>query len=632
MIKRDKWCVAFFVLIIIFLAGLVWAETTASTTSLELNETKINRAFECLENKTTGRASALTTEEVSFVLLASPKSSVLTEYKNELINRKQSPSNDLECWPRGGCKIKETALAILALDHLGEDTRKAENWLLAHNRTATEISWLLQEDSESETRCTITYDQRDYETTILIDKKINGPAGNCLSVYQNNFWFQISPSCYDKEFTMTCDRAFIANFLYKKIGSGNVYYVDSRTQASPANGEISLNLDSKCFGLSGCEYDGSLWATLALFKKQYNIQPYAPYLIALSDSNRGFFPEAFLYMITGFEDYANSMIKNQNLGNYWQTEGSVNGKYYDTSLALIALKNSNSEQVANARKRMEKYQDINSGCWMSQNTIRDTSMILWALEGREASIAVISPTTKCLESKYYCMSISDCPSQDRMGNNFWCSDISAICCRLQNQKTCAEIGGTTCPSTKVCNGITKETRDVQECCTTSCGDIAQRTECEVNGNLCKTSCSSNQKSNVQACDIGKICCEDVSDQAVDEGGNKKIGWVWLLVLGIIILILAIFYLKRDKLKLALFKSRNNVQQGGFGVGGFKPGGPPFAGRPGGFPPNGMNRSMPIRPAFTPAKPIMPQRNNPSRETPSLSDDDETFKKLKEMSE
>jgi len=572
---------------------------------------------------------------MAFIILASPRSAVLLEYKTALLAKKQNISSEQECWPSGSCKIKDTALALLALDHLGENTEKAEKWLLSKNKTATDILWLLQEDSESETKCTITYDQVDYQTTISADKKIGSPAGSCLTIYSNNFWFQVATSCYDKEFTLSCDKNFLANFLYKRAGTGNVYYVDSNTKSSPALGDVTLNINSKCFGLSNCEYEDSLWASLALFRKGYDVNSFIPYLIALSDSNEAYFPEAFLYILTGFEDYANKLIQEQNLGNYWQTTGSPNGKYYDTALALLSLSNSNAEQVVKAKKRMEKYQDSN-GCWASSKTVRDTAILLWVLAGREPSIQVVPSVTRCLDANYFCMEQTDCGVPDRLGENYWCSG-NQECCRVQNLETCTERNGQKCPSSKTCSGITIETSDEPDCCLLDCVDPVQQSECEANSNYCQTACASNQESTTEQCNGGMLCCKYTTPTPTPNPGGSK-WWIWLIVIGIIILLAIIAFLQREKIKMWWFKKQSNVRSGsaspGNSFGGFRPG-PPFMGRPGGFTPTRpmMNRPMPIRPGFTPARPINQPRLNPEPkpEEPNNSEEDETFKKLREMS-
>lgn len=612
-----------FVFIMFSSLGIVNA---LETVDLELNSTKINNAFSCLENKTVGKASSASFEEIAFVILASPKSSVLSEYKSELISRKQVISENQECWPKTNCKIKDTALALLALNHLGENTQKVENWLLSKNRTATDIIWLLQEDSEAETKCTITYDQTDYDTTILSDKKISTAAGNCLPIYQNRFWFQVAQNCYDKEFILSCDRNFIANFLYKKSNGGSVIYVDSNTQSSPALGEISLKINSKCFGLSSCDYEGSLWATFALLRKGHDVKSFVPYLIALSDSNKAYFPESFLYIITGFEDYGNWLIQNQDLGNFWQADGSPNGKFYDTALALIALSNSNAEQVANARKRMERYQD-NNGCWVSPKTVRDTAILLWALAGRAPSIEVVPSITYCEEAGFFCMEQVECGVSDRLGQNYFCSG-GRECCRVENLQTCSERGGRRCPSDKDCSGVTVTTSDETECCLLSCVEPVSTSECENNNNFCFTSCSSSQEAVAQDCNGGLTCCKFISNNEEKSAGNW---WIWLIILGIIILIAIIAYLQREKIKLWWFKRSNNVKGGPvFPSGGFRPG-PPFVGGPGLQRPI-VGRPILRRPVFTPARPVIPTGQNPQQENRVLnSEDDETFKKLREMS-
>jgi len=641
MRKEIDLFVGCFIILVLSISLINCADTTANSETTDTitassipaqDQAKIDKAFECLENKTVGKAKQMSIEEIAFIILASPKSGILTEYKNELIARKYSQSTSLDCWPSGGCKVKDTALAVLALNHLGENTDRAEDWLSSKNKTATDIQWLLQEDSESETVCKITYDQRDYETTIGLDKKVLKNAGNCLSISPNGFWFSVATNCYDQEFIITCDKNFIANLLYRKPGAGNTYYVDSNTQSSPALGSVTIKINSKCFGISSCEYEGSLWAALALLKTGHDISMYVPYLIALSEANKGLFPESFLYMITNFEDYANWLIQKQKLGNYWEAEGTPNGKFYDTALALVALKSSNAEQVARAKKQMEFFQDT-SGCWMSNKMIRDTAILVWALFGRPPSIVASGgATTRCTEAGYYCTAEQECAESDQLGDNYFCSNLQK-CCKTQNLKTCDQLDGKVCSSGKECSGNTRQASDENECCLQDCIEPPQETECEQNENYCQTECASNQEEISDECNAGMICCKTQGD---DPGSSSW--WIWLLVLGIIVLIGIIAYVKREELKLWWFKRQNKVHQGSpggtnFGGLGFRPG-PPFGPRPGGFPPTGgMARQM-MRPGFSQARPVSTGRamqRAPAERSSNSLEEDEVFRKLREMS-
>jgi len=289
---------------------------------------------------------------------------------------------------------------------------------------------------------------------------------------------------------------------------------------------------------------------------------------------------------------------------------------------LIALKSSSSDQVARAKKQMEFFQDI-SGCWMSSNNnqVRDTAMLLWALAGRAPSIINVAPSTTCAQANYFCIDAPLCSDSDKRPN-YYCG--TQTCCITQNLQTCTQQDGKVCSSGKECTGNVKVASDTNDCCVDECEEPVTTTECEANGDYCQTSCSSNQKETQDDCGSAMVCCQTAT---TPEPTGKSNWWIWLLIFGIIIIIAIIAYIQRDKIKMWSFKRNNNVKNEGNNRPGFAPG--PGSFRPS-FPPNGGmpstgQRQMPMRPMFSQAKPIVPVKNSPPVE------DDETFRKLREMS-
>jgi hypothetical protein len=112
------------------------------------------------------------------------------------------------------------------LDKSGHNTEDAEVWLMSQTIKPTNLVWYLEIDSSQPTDCTITYDSIDYKIKIGEDKKINTKPGSCLSLSQGDYWLQVSPDCYGKEFTISCDESFLTTLLYKeKNSSSSTIYV-----------------------------------------------------------------------------------------------------------------------------------------------------------------------------------------------------------------------------------------------------------------------------------------------------------------------------------------------------------------------------------------------------------------------
>jgi len=578
------------------------ASSSSATTSAvvsQQNKSKIEKGYSCLESKVTGKCSSLTIPEIAFTILSSPSSDVSTECESAL-NEKKSLDN---CWPDGNCNVKDTALAILALNNLGEKTTDAENWLLSQNKTAKDLIWYLQQDSNEASACTISYDSGTYPINVGTNKKIDSSAGSCLSLTSSSFWLQVSPNCFNKEFLISCDKNFISTLLYQHQNS-NIVYVLSDTQSAAAFGTVNLNINAQCLSTSSnCNYEENVWAVLALQKTGHNVKEFMPYVIALSDSNKQYLPDAFSYMITNNDDYGKKLLQEQKVGNYWQADSTQYNKFYDTAIALISLRQSSSDQAVKARDWL-LFSQGSEGCW--QDSIRDTSIVLWALSGKSSRSGKTS-VTYCDEANFFCIAKSSCPESDKL-TNYFCSGLSTICCKNENLKSCSDLSGKICSSGQTCSAQTKKASDTASCCVGSCNEAKIASECEKQGFICKTSCSDTQEKASYTCDSG-ICCKTKA------APTSSSTWIWILVIGIIIILAVILFLLRDRLRLWLFKAGKGSKQ----PAPQSSGGPGFPPRPG-FPP--IRRQQPPMPI----RRMMPQ---PARFGGDRIMDD-TFKKLKDM--
>ncbi len=550
------------------------------------NKTEIEQGISCLEDKIAD-CTDLTIPEISFALLSPISQTTKTACKTSLNSKKDSKN----CWPKGNCNIKDTALAVLALSQNGENTDSAESWLLNQNKTPTDLIWYLQQNSDTATTCTITYSGNSYEINVAENKKIDSPAGECLKLSQSEFWLQISPDCYDTEFKISCRADFLANLFYKNANSPK-FFILSEKKSAPQYGEITLKVNSKCFGTTSCDYEGSLWASLALQQTGHNVDAFVPYLIAMAESNTQYLPNAFIYMLTSKNEYATRLIQQITPQNYW-VAGTVYNRFYDTALALLALGTS-QEQTANAEKELLFSQSAD-GCW---GTIRDTAIVLWALAGLSTPP---SPSVEnCETAGFFCIPRANCPEDEQLGNYFCPDSLSEVCCKNENLETCEQMGGVSCGSDEQCKGATVKSSDNPNCCIAGCEP--KKSECEKEGYTCATSCSENQEEVNYKCNTG-VCCK-LKIPASSEGSSI----IWILIVGILIVGGIISYLQRDKLKLLYFKIKNKFKKG----------------EPSPAPPTPPHPPKPGFPPIRRAPPRPPMRKSP-RESPS-----DVFKKLKEM--
>jgi hypothetical protein len=591
--------------------------TTTSTTTTPTPsvaddyDEKIEKAYECLEEEVDDDCSdADTVQELALTILATPDN-VFDECVEEL--------KDKESGDHFG-SVRDTALAILALDHAGEDTSDAEEWLLEQNITANDLTWYLQQDSNEAVECSIQYDGDDYTIDVNENKKIeNSNTGTCLSRAKANFWLKIKPSCYDEEFAVSCSKDFIATLLYENTATRpTTYYILDQTESAPGlTGTIKLNVRSQCFPSAGngnsCNYEATAWAALALRQTNHEIEDLIPYIVALADSNKQYLPNAFIYAATDYQDYASELIVEQKIGNFWEAPASQYSKYYDTALAILSLSGSSAEQVTNARNwLLFPGKQGQNGCW--QNSIRDTAMVLWALEGRGGRSSGGGGTTLCSEANFFCIPNSECPTTQTLGNYF-CSGLSTTCCEQENLQSCTTYDGGICASDEICLGDERRATDTDECCIGECAPRPQESQCEDMGYICRDSCSDNQEGVDYTCDTSSAsCC-----RAKTATSSSK-WWLWILLILILAILIFLAWRYRDKLKLYWFQLKSKFKKDkGKGRGGPITRGP----RPG----------MPPRPGFPPIRRVPIQRSpqvarSTDRRDKAMGD---VFQKLKDMS-
>ncbi|MBU0894460.1 MAG: hypothetical protein KKF48_05060 [Nanoarchaeota archaeon] len=569
---------------------------------------KIQDARDCLKDKIDEKGcDALSREERIFALLGTGKC------KSEV----NDDSKNNECWPESGCKIKTTAQAILALN----GNTKAEEWLLSQNKsTSDNLIWYLQiENVNSElTQCDIDYGGSSYTINIGEDRKINSPAGSCLTVDTEfgGYWLRVS--CFGEEFEISCDKAFLTNLLFKKIGQGEPIHVTSETSGAEAHGHTTEKITSVCFKEgNSCVYEGSLWAALVL-DKNYNIDAYKPYLIAMASDtdNKQYLPEAFLYGL-GDGSYRNDLLLKQKENKWWLESGN---KFYDTALALLPFSDDPPEK-ANTIDWLLGTQDTN-GCWNS-GSIRDTAFLLYSLWPKSFSGIITNGNSAC---SGYCISKLDCADAQGIELGGYCP-LTQICCdEPKLLEPCVAQGGIICGSDKTCSGrVETEISDTlltgETCCIGgSCDEqtTSIESDCETLGNgICEYVCSEGYEITYSyTCDSSDFCC-------VKESGGGDYTFIWVLVILIILVIIGMMF--KDKLRRYWIKLKSKFGKSkGYRRGPGLPPGSPF------FTPPPSSR-LPLR--RPPRRMMPPRRRPPARRPPARrpqGDLDDVLKKLKEM--
>ena len=572
---------------------------TLTFTIAEENESIDDAAYACLESKVEGKCSSstLSSEDKVFSLLA------LGECKDEVISDSKYKSD-----------VKFTAQAILALNNIGTNTDEAEEWLLSKTRKTSDIVWLLQIKTDKATTCEINYEGLSAPISIGInaDGILSGATG-CLSLYTGNYWLKIDQNCYGKELSISCTEDFLTTLLYKYKGT---VYVSEKTSSASAGGTTTEQVNSLCFGIDSCDYEASLWASVVLYSLDYEISSYLPYLITMMNDakNYEYLPEAFLYLLTN--EFRNELLAKQSSSTgYWETSDS---EFYDTALALYPFQYEDIPQKTDAINALEGSQG-NDGCW---GNIRDTAFLLYSIWPRSFYVGGDNGgEVDCESAGGYCMSAMSC--QELGGNilDYYCSALFICCDTEQELATCGDQGGEICASDELCSGggTSVSASDIEYgeiCCVDGiCKAPSQGTECEDYDGTCRTSCYSDEEEAYYSCDSGEICC---IEKTVSE--KKSYTWVWILLILIFLVVMGIVF--KDRLRPLLFKLKSKF---GKGKPGPKRGGGPR--RPG-FPP--VSRAPQRR---VPRRILPPSQRRPVRRPSARpkGDMDDVLKKLKEMS-
>ncbi len=588
-----------FIFLISLLAFLPFISSQEETCD---DDCKVDKAYTCLDENV-GDCSTLTPEEKIFSLLA------IGKCKDEVL----LDSSNNECWPAGSCDLKTTAQAILALNNVRASTDEAKSWLSSENISSSDIIWYLQIESTGATSCSISYDTSLSTINIGEDKKptITG-ATSCLKIDTTYpYWLKIDSTCYDEEFSISCDKSFSTTWLYRKTKTGSsTIYVSGKTNTASAGGTITEKINSLCFSQgTSCDYEGSLWAAIALDPlDDYDVTPFLPYLITMADENEKYIPEAFLLILTGeFETELLDKQKTVNNQYYWEMVGGE-GKYFDTALALYPFQYEDPKEKTDSKNWLLTVQ-TEEGCW---DTTRNTAFILHSLwPGRSPIAPSVTGEIDCEDAGYFCLSSISCSKAGGEELDDYSCAMPYVCCSEELvQPTCSAQEGEICSDTETCDGASVDASDLsygETCCIGgSCEEIEEGeiSECELEGGICKTSCSGDESEIFKSCEFSSdVCC--IAKE------KKPIRYIGIIIFSALIFLVVMAILLRKKLKMYWFKLKSR---------GKGPASAPSA-RPG-FPP-------PPRPIFSPIRRPMPPSRFVLRPKPRGEVSD-VLKRLKEM--
>ena len=606
--KRVVSAIGFAIILLLSMSFILAANST-TTTSATTSTAGFDKGYTCLKDLINSKPlSELNLETTAFSILAMGYDSTLqSKLKGQIDSLKDTA---FDCWPKGSCNLRDTSLVFLAYNHIGANTDKIKNWLLNQTAPTTDLIWYLQIDTNEQSSCKITYEGSTKTVVVGADKKISGSAGPCfITASSGYYWLEVRNTCYDKEFKISCDKTFLTSTLYRGKSNVNpIIYVSALTQTREQEESTTEKIQSICFKQAGtCNYEGSLWASFALANDVSLRDKVLPYLTTMASLNDRVFPSTFLYYLTGYDEYFNDINNKQNIKGFWQITDSSK-KYFDTALALLSIYGrSASEQT---QKAMEYLLDPSvqgeDGCWHGGN-VRDTAFILYSAAQKSARYSGTGDVLRCTDtSSYSCTTAPKCTEDlngTLLGSNYYCAAGLTCCNKKEAGLTCSQKDGIKCSFGQECSGgDMSSASDTSLCCLGgACKNEIVAYGCDGASYTCReNSCNDNeQEDTTSTCADGGVCCEIKQDTT--SGPNYFL--IILLIILIILLIVAI--IKRNELKIWIFKMKSKFSKSPSNSNQSRP---PYS-------PTGMR--PPMRPMGMPPRPMMPPGMSPRPMAPGL---------------
>jgi len=497
-------------------------------------------AVQWLKSNTENKWSSLGSdiEKISFAILA-------LEINNEEVSQGVSylKSKGSGCYPAGNCNTKDTALAALALDSVGEDISELEDYLEGNLKSSGSGSegLIIQIITGESGSCSFSYDNEK-----IYAKEIN--AENPW-VYMNQIG--ISFDNYLEEIGVSCEFDSLPRISLIKESNNNFHILDEKGLTNNAQFEI----ESGCYSLSSdsnsCDVGSTFYASWVMHMLNSDI-----YTINYMRNNIGNDPlrSAMLGLIDNSE--LGSLVGMQS------SDGSFDS-VYKTSFAIDSLKNSDySAENDNAVSYIESQQNEDG----SIDDLKNTATVLYLVyrsvftggDGEGSSGGYCGDGT--LDFDEECEYNSDCATGEQCslqcaceptittnergcGNGVCENDENSVMCPIDCVDVSDSCGNGICELSKgedsfVCG---------EDC---YCGDFICDDSEKTSGS-CSQDCESGGSGADQESYCGDGFCDADEDQNVcaedcGSGGSRSIWWLWLIIIIFIIGGGIFVYLKMKK--------------------------------------------------------------------------------------
>ncbi len=320
---------------------------------------------------------------------------------------KAKEDNSSNCWPQGGCKVRDTSIATLALSLAGQDVSKEVQWL-KDARTAMPNSgkwWIVIKGNNGS--CTFNFLGGQKTFTLDEDKIKSGQSFTRGQYYieLNELSNLLTASKLRPEINMSCDPSLgspITTLIFKP--NENTFFI----QRSDPGLNLNLNVANACYGAqkgTSCNYMDTAYATWALLEikaitndQSLELDNLGTHIYLESQAlNKKSDPRALGLLnriLIKSGSAAPSFIAD--LVNLQRPDGSWGGDAISTSIAMFGLYASDkADAVSKAYVYLSGKTD-SVGSW--GDDIEATSWALIALHGAELSRVSISSNLNTLPS------------------------------------------------------------------------------------------------------------------------------------------------------------------------------------------------------------------------------------------
>ncbi len=550
----------------LFLSNIIFAQTDGGTTGVVTSGAGFDQAksYDWLYKK---MIDATFTSDIRGLGTMALIQGTNKDFSGLIEEIKKLEDTSLGCWPKDGCKVKDSALAVMAMALAGQDITKEVQWLKNMRIPGlTGNDWLIIVKSGSDGTCDLTYPGGTAAKTFnIVADKVKGPTGTFTA---DQYYIKLSDlnpglvgagAQLQPKITVSCPNLQnpIVTLVYKP--NVNTFFI----QKSDPAANLELVLANACFKASAtsntCEYESTAYATWALVeigsmnndpeltldKIGTHIYLEAKALDKKSDPKvLGLLNRILVKSGSAAVSFINDLVSIQRAN-----DGSWgNGDVLSTAVASFGLTGTDKADAVSKGLGFLTSRVLNDGSW--PGSVEATAWSLIALHGGELTRITVSVSGGPDGVNEICGNNID----DDADGILDCGELECstdFSCHCQNAEKDADEDGLNCGGLdcQPCTGEVGCSSDTdcsfgEECVLGECVQKAETpvSECETDND-----CDEGEK-----CDSGNCVAEEEAPPADKE---SSLWWLWLIILLVVLGGGFLFYTKFIKTGKITFKKK-----------------------------------------------------------------------------